>query len=185
MSVTRKTAGTPHSGQRSSHKSENAEAAMARKLKLKVPKRIAGVKIPKAVRKGPVADFLNSSAGQLLLAEALLVLGGAAAAKRLDADSDAGEFVRHPIQSLTKAGRLASSTGAGAAEDLGRDSNRLSFAFSEALRAFRSGLDQYRPDGQEAAQDTGSVATADLPGDSGRAKKKVASSPTDTPSTPH
>ena len=29
-------------------------------LNVKVPKRIAGMKIPKTVRKGPVVDFLNS-----------------------------------------------------------------------------------------------------------------------------
>ena len=41
------------------------------KSKIKVPKRVAGVKIPKSVRKGPVMDFVNSSTGRLLIAEAL------------------------------------------------------------------------------------------------------------------
>ena len=35
--------------------------------KLKVPKRVAGVKIPKAVRKGPVGTFLNSTSGRYWL----------------------------------------------------------------------------------------------------------------------
>jgi hypothetical protein len=50
--------------------------AKPKKKKLKLPKRIAGVKIPKAARKGPVADFINSSGGQVLLAEALVLAAG-------------------------------------------------------------------------------------------------------------
>ncbi len=50
--------------------------------RIKLPKRLAGVKIPKSVRKGAVADFLNSSAGQLLLVETLNV--AAVAAERSD-----------------------------------------------------------------------------------------------------
>lgn len=41
---------------------------MAKKLKL--PKRIAGIKIPKTIRKGPVGEFMSSPAGQLVIAEA-------------------------------------------------------------------------------------------------------------------
>jgi hypothetical protein len=39
--------------------------------RIKLPKRLAGVKIPKSVRKGAVRDFLNSPAGQLRLVEGL------------------------------------------------------------------------------------------------------------------
>jgi hypothetical protein len=65
-------------------------------LNVKVPKRIAGVKIPKTVRKGPVADFLNSSGGQVLIAEALLLAARSYAGKRVDPDSPVGEFINHP-----------------------------------------------------------------------------------------
>ena len=41
------------------------------KSRIKVPKRLAGVKIPKAVRKGPVMDFVNSKSGRILIAQAL------------------------------------------------------------------------------------------------------------------
>ncbi|HVF16542.1 MAG TPA: hypothetical protein VNA21_06505, partial [Steroidobacteraceae bacterium] len=61
------------------------------KRKLKLPKKIAGVKIPKAVRKGPVGQFLNSSAGQLLVAEALIAAGGAFfAAEMMDSGDKKG-----------------------------------------------------------------------------------------------
>jgi hypothetical protein len=60
---------------------------MAKKLKL--PKRIAGVKIPKAIRKGAVAQFMNSAAGQLVIAEALVAAAGAFAVKKTDPSSDA------------------------------------------------------------------------------------------------
>lgn len=51
--------------------------------KLKIPKRIAGLKIPKAVRKGPAGKFLKSSAGQLLVAQALLVSESASTSEGL------------------------------------------------------------------------------------------------------
>jgi hypothetical protein len=41
------------------------------KLRIKVPKRVVGVKIPKAVRKGPVMEFVNSKSGRVLIAQAL------------------------------------------------------------------------------------------------------------------
>jgi hypothetical protein len=158
---------------------------MVKKLKLKVPKRIAGVKLPRVLRKGPVADFLNSSAGQLLLAEALVALGGALAAERVGSDSGSAESGHNPIQGLKKAGRFASAKGAGAADDVARESRRLSFAFNEAIRAFRTGLERHLPDGQETTQDVDTVAAGDAPSESTRAKKKPSGSPTETPSMPH
>ena len=47
---------------------------MAKKLKL--PKRIAGIKIPKTIRKGSVGEFMSSPAGQLVIAEALVAAAG-------------------------------------------------------------------------------------------------------------
>ena len=73
---------------------------MAKKHKMKLPKRIAGMKIPKGIRKGPIGNFLTSSGGQLVIAEALLAAGGFYAARRLDPNTPAGEAVRHPIDSM-------------------------------------------------------------------------------------
>jgi hypothetical protein len=45
---------------------------------LKLPKRIAGVKVPKVLRRpGTIVDFLNSPVGRLVLAEALIAAAAA------------------------------------------------------------------------------------------------------------
>jgi hypothetical protein len=95
--------------------------AKSKKRKLKLPKRIAGVKIPKAARKGPVADFINSSGGQVLLAEALVLAAGVFGINQLRASS----------------GSAGSTDARGTIEDA---SARLSYACSEAMKAFRAAL---------------------------------------------
>ena len=69
------------------------------KSRIKLPKRIAGVKVPKSVRKGPIMDFVNSSAGQLLLAEAVMAAVGLFAARQGNGGA-AGEVLSHPVDSL-------------------------------------------------------------------------------------
>ncbi len=94
------------------------------KSKIKVPKRVAGVKIPKAVRKGPVMDFVNSSAGRLLVAQALTAALAAFAIK--ESDSSAGERIK---------------AGARSAEETVKENTaRLGYAFAEGVRAFREAL---------------------------------------------
>ena len=46
-----------------------------------VPKRIAGIKVPANLRQGPVRSFLASSRGRWLIAEAIVVAGGALLAR--------------------------------------------------------------------------------------------------------
>ena len=103
-----------------------------RKRKLKLPKRIAGVKIPKAARKGPVADFINSSGGQVLLAEALVLAAGLFGVRRLEAADGTRSDVRGTIEEA---------------------SARLTYACSEALKAFRVALAESVPTSTEAARD--------------------------------
>ena len=107
---------------------------MARKLK--IPRRIAGVKIPKSVRKG-----LNSSAGQIVLVEALLACGAFLAARRLNADSSAGALLRHPIDTMRT--RIAG---------IGLD-DRLTSTSDQIGRAFRAGLNAFRAELAESASD--------------------------------
>jgi hypothetical protein len=104
--------------------------------KLKVPKRIAGVKIPKTIRKGPIGDFLSSSGGQVVLAEALLAVGAYYAARRFDASTPAGEALRHPLDSLRASRDWSSKT-----------SERLARAFAAGVQAFRTTLNE--PSAQE------------------------------------
>jgi len=97
---------------------------MARKSKIKLPKRVAGVKIPKAVRKGPVLQFVNSSAGRMLVAEALTAAVGLFAYK--EAKGPNGEALER--------------TATDAEEALKRNTARLTHAFGEGVRAFREAL---------------------------------------------
>lgn len=115
---------------------------MPTKLKVKLPKRVAGVKIPKSVRKGSVAQFLNSSAGQILLAEALVAAGRSVAIKHTDPDSVTGEFVRSPVKSLKGGGRRIADRSSDARSSIERSSAQLTFALTEAVRAFREALHQ-------------------------------------------
>jgi len=105
-------------------------------VKVKVPKRVAGVKIPKVVRKGPVIDFLNSSGGQVLIAEALLLIAGAYAARHVGESNGDQQPEHSPGKVATK---RAARTASVAAE-------RLSYAVGEALRAFRDALNARIPD---------------------------------------
>ena len=113
------------------------------KSRIKVPKRLAGVKIPKAVRKGPVMDFVNSKSGRILIAQALTAALGVLAYQK--ASPETRERVRGKIKN-----------GADETTDaLKRSTARLSFAFGEAVTAFRTSLQQATaaPDAETAAQE--------------------------------
>jgi len=53
-----------------------------KKRKSALPKRIAGVKVPKAVRNGRFGELLASRTGQALLAQAIMAAGAVGAAKK-------------------------------------------------------------------------------------------------------
>jgi hypothetical protein len=109
------------------------------KSRIKLPKRLAGVKIPKVVRKGPINDFLNSTGGQLLLAQAALAAITLFTAKQATGQS-ASEVLAHPVDSLKKTGKKAAARAGQAQDELARSSARLRFAFEEGVRAFREAL---------------------------------------------
>jgi uncharacterized protein HemY len=143
------------------------------KSRIKVPKRVAGVKIPKAVRKGPVVDFVNSKTGRILIAQALTAAIGVLAYKQ--ASPETREHVRGKIKN-----------GADETSDvLKRSTARLSFAFGEAVTAFRTALDQ-----PSDAPDVDSAARAlekqleQVKERAGKKKKQQDSSPSE-PSSHH
>jgi hypothetical protein len=144
---------------------------MAKQRANKVPKRIAGVKVPKAIRKGPVGDFLGSSGGQVLLAELLLALGAVYAARRLDSNGDALRQSRDRL----RAGR-----------DWSRDaSERIAHAIRAGLHAFRAALHEPSAGAGAAAPELGATPVGE-----GEATRKKSSSrreqpPRDAPATPH
>jgi hypothetical protein len=154
---------------------------MAKKLKIKLPKRVAGVKIPKSIRKGPVGQFLNSGAGQILIAEALVAAAGALAVSSSDENSRVGEIVRHPIDATRRVGMRAARAGSQRAE-------RLSYALQEAARAFRDAMEvapQEAVQRDESWQET-AARSEPQPGATGdaAAKKKQTSSRSEPPA-PH
>ena len=99
---------------------------MSKPKKIKLPKRIAGLKLPKATRKGPIVDFLNSSGGQVLLAEALVLAAGVFGARRVAAQAGA-------------------PWDPGMRENIADASARLAHACREALQAFRAALSDPSP----------------------------------------
>ena len=104
---------------------------------VKLPRKLAGVKVPKSVRKGAVADFLGSSAGQKLIAE---VIAAAATALIVKKQSEPGSPTRKTARrAKRKIGEVAESVGE-AAPVASIGAGTLAFAFSEAGRAFREAL---------------------------------------------
>jgi hypothetical protein len=122
---------------------------MAKKSKKALPKRVAGVKLPKPLRKG-VAQFLNSQDGRTLAMEAVAatvaLAGGKRAAKRIKDD---------PLSS--------DADPLGAAHSM---ASAFSYALGEGVRSFTDALRQGK--GRADAH------AAWPPGDSevGEAKKK-------------
>ena len=143
------------------------------KSRIKVPKRVAGVKILKAVRKGPVMDFVNSKTGRILIAQALTAAIGVLAYKQASPETRDG--VRDKIRDG------ANETG----EALKRNTARLSAAFGEAVTAFRAALNQ--PSG-ESDPKSATKALADqleeVEQRVGKKNKPRGSSPSE-PASPH
>lgn len=132
--------------------------------RIKLPKRIAGIKIPKGIRKGPVVKFLNSPPGQVVLAQALLVIGGAFAVDKAR-DNDGA---LHPLDTLKEAGRDVGKR----AEFAG---SKLTHAFAAAARAFREAM-------ESDSDDVAAHEPTDSNVEAARKKSRVRSEP---PSTPH
>jgi hypothetical protein len=132
------------------------------KSKIKVPKHVAGVKIPKAVRKGPVVDFVNSTAGRVLIAQALTAAIGVLAYK------GASEETRDKIRGTAKKG--VENTRA----TLERNTARLSYAFSEAVTAFRAALEEHPSDAEPDATADAIAANTENAGErTGKKKKRM------------
>jgi len=128
------------------------------KSKIKVPKQIVGVKIPKSVRKGPIMDFVNSTTGRVLIGQALTAAIGVFAYKHADPQT------RDRIRGKVKKG------ADDAREIMARNTARLSFALGEAVTAFRTALDQ--PALSETAANDGEESAPDARIDDGKKKKK-------------
>ena len=100
-----------------------------KKHKLRIPKRIGGVKIPKSVRKGDIGAFLNSNTGQAMMGQAVLLATAAIAGRETHEESGVRQTLKHPGRKLAAAG-----------DALSDPSDRMKYAFGEALRAFREAI---------------------------------------------
>ena len=97
--------------------------------KTKVPKRLAGVKIPRSLRRG-LRDLARTQSGKTILAEALIAAGGVLAAFESRPGSTTRTLAAEKApQAKAKAKKLAANAreSGGAFEDVTR-------AFTESLR---------------------------------------------------
>jgi hypothetical protein len=134
---------------------------MAKKRKNLLPKRIAGVKVPKAVRKGRFGELLASPAGQALLAEAVMAVGAVAGAKKVADDPDARDTLKATAGDVRDAAAGAGKTATAA-------SGVLAYALGEAARSFAEALQNHGDGGSKAR--TGQWAE---PSDDGSKKKST------------
>jgi hypothetical protein len=158
--------------------------------KAKVPKRIAGVRIPKKIRKGPIGQFLCSRTGQAMMAEALVIAGGALAANRATQPGSAtNEFLSSSGRKLKRASRAVAGKGADAQQFMGIATERLAYAGVEAMKAFRraltgdepAALDENESNDEEAVADSMESGQPDGPA----AKKKTPGARSEGATTPH
>lgn len=119
---------------------------MARKKKAAVlPKRIAGVKVPKRLRKGRAGRFLASPLGVALLSEAAVAAGAVAAGKQAKPGSATRRFADHPLASLAHLADDAKLRGNESAEALREAFAAASAAFADTLRHSADALDPREP----------------------------------------
>ncbi|WP_395673204.1 hypothetical protein [Phenylobacterium sp.] len=110
------------------------------KKKKSLPKRIGGVKVPKAVRKGGMAKVLKSKAGQALIAEAVMAVAAVATAKKASDNPKVRRFTHEAAEAVRD------KSGKGKAE-VGAAGGVLAFALGEAVRSFSDALRNGEPRG--------------------------------------
>ena len=113
-------------------------AKSRKKSKGLIPKRIAGVKVPKKVRKGRFGELLASKTGQAVIAQAILGAGAVAAglkAKDNPKVRAAAKDAKHKI----------ADTAEGATEDAGSAGSAFAYALGEAARSFAEALRRGEP----------------------------------------
>jgi hypothetical protein len=103
---------------------------MSMSKQIKIPKRLAGIKIPKGIRRGAVVKFMNTPAGQVVLAQALLLIGGAFGLGKARQSGKLPKSVNSLLETKDDIGDRASVTGA-----------KLTQAFAAAAHAFRDAME--------------------------------------------
>ncbi|HEX7886718.1 MAG TPA: hypothetical protein VF474_12140 [Phenylobacterium sp.] len=103
-----------------------------------IPKRIAGVKVPRSVRKGRFGELLASKTGQAVIAQAIIGAGAAVAGLKAKDSPKVRKLAKDAKQSV-----------AGASQDAGRRvgdaGSNLAYAVGVAARSFFDALQQGEP----------------------------------------
>ena len=113
---------------------------MAKKRKNAVPKRIAGMKVPKGLRKGRVGELLSSPVGQALIIETV---------------ARAGEHLIGRESRPGSAVRKGAARSQAAISDLGESASESSaavvYALRQAARAFVAAMQEQQAAGRAEA----------------------------------
>ena len=109
-------------------------AKKRKKTKSLLPKRVAGVKIPKSIRKGGAGRFLTSPVGVALMTQAVAAVGAATAVKKADPDSTVGKLRDDPKAELSHLKGEARIKGEQSADALRGAFSAAAEAFADALR---------------------------------------------------
>ena len=107
------------------------------KKRIRIPKRIAGIRIPGRKRESPITAFLASPAGQLILAEILLALA-AALLTAANPATKTGRYLRRAISDGAALLHVVDSAHGRKATPLG--TAVLSVAAQRAIAAFSAAL---------------------------------------------
>ena len=117
-----------------------------------IPKRIAGVKVPKAVRKGRFGELLASRTGQAVIAQAILGAGAVAAGMKAKDSAKVQAAARKTKHTVAdKAEAVADETGA----------STLAYALGEAARSFADAMRRGGTPHRETAEDEATRWTPD------------------------
>jgi hypothetical protein len=104
------------------------------KQKSLLPKRIAGVKVPKVLRKGRAGQFLASPLGAAILADALLAAGAATVAQEAKPGSAVRKLASKTREEMEEAAAVAKRGGHASTDALREAFAAASRAFAEKLR---------------------------------------------------
>lgn len=104
-----------------------------------LPKRVAGMRVPRVLRQGRVGELLASPLGQAIVAEAVVRAGFDTVEHEARPGSHTRQALSHPMEGLRHVG-----------EDSGAMSGNVAYAINQAARAFvdamQSGPPEHRAD---------------------------------------
>ena len=138
-----------------------------KKTKGLIPRKIAGVKVPKSVRKGRFGELLASKSGQALIAQAILGAGAVAAGIKAKDSPKVRKFTADAKHRFEDAGQ-------GAKDNTADAGSTVAYAFGEAARTFVEALRRGENRSFAAAEDAETAWTPDYGAPEGEPRRKSA-----------